>query len=185
MEVKMNKKIISIVVITILIVVSFYFLVGEIQNLSAKIDDLNDKVQVIVDEYSDLIIENEELQVEFDDELSAMNEELEETEQKLNEVIEVSKKLSYPDEASIYILKDMGIEDYSILTDSLSELGEDIIGFQGILGGTMYFTNVKILNDRWAFGRFEDGHYGGYGIYKFEINGDDIVWNTIVEYSDN
>ncbi len=110
---------------------------------------------------------------------------VEETEQKLNEIIEASKKLSYPDEASIYILKDMGIEDYDILTDSLSELGEDIIGFEGILGGTMHFTNVRILNDKWAFGRFEDGHYGGYGIYEFEISNDEIIWNRIVEYSDN
>jgi len=94
-------------------------------------------------------------------------------------------ELMLPDESSRYMLEEMGVYDPAVLIDDLIDLGEDIISYKGVLGGTMHFYNVKILNDKWAFARFEDGHYGGYGIYEFDLDNDQITWKVVVEYRDN
>lgn len=195
----MNKKAIIVIVIMIIVVIGYYMQFRGNQLLKGDIDGLNVKIQTITNEKNELIEEHKKQKMKYDEELGEMIDELEanqkissesidraeKLEQELIEIIEASKKLSLPDEASVYLLKDMGVEEYSVLTDSITELGEGIIGFDGVLGGTMHFTNIRILNDRWVFARFEDGHYGGYGIYRFEIIDDQIIWSTVAEYSDN
>lgn len=195
----MKKKAIIVIVIVIVVLIGYYMQFRGNQLLKGDVDDLNIKIQTITNEKNELIEEHKKQRMKYDEELSEMIDKLEanqkissesinraeKLEQELTDMIEASKKLSLPDEASVYLLKDMGVEEYSVLTDSITELGEGIIGFDGVLGGTMHFTNIRILNDRWAFARFEDGHYGGYGIYRFEIIEDQIIWSTVAEYSDN
>lgn len=198
----MNKKIIIISLVGLSVVIAFYLLIRELQYSNGNIDEL--KAQVIL-----LEEENEELRRQVamgKDDITKLNDELnatitslaenqdaledvmaknEASEQLLLECMAENEALSYPDEASIYLLKAMGVDDHNVLADSLMMLGEEIIGYEGVLGGTMHFVKVRILTDQWAFGRFEDGHYGGYGIYRFEIIGDEINWHTVVEYTDN
>jgi hypothetical protein len=48
----------------------------------------------------------------------------------------------------------------------------ELIPFQGVLGGTMGFydtSSVFLLNDRWVFARFDDGHFGGSGIFEYRL----------------
>lgn len=69
------------------------------------------------------------------------------------------------------------------LLDRGSEIIEEIIGMEPVLGGTMGFyreENILILNDRWVFVRFEDGHIGGEAVLQFRIRGDrSVQWSLV------
>jgi len=58
----------------------------------------------------------------------------------------------------------------------------ELIPYGGILGGTIEFYNKEswVLNNKWVFAYFEDGHYGGYMLleYNVELNGK-INWERI------
>ena len=60
---------------------------------------------------------------------------------------------------------------------------DDLIPFEGILGGTMGFytpDNVYVLSERWVYARFEDGHIGGEMLleYRFDAAGQ-IDWTVL------
>lgn len=190
----MNSKIIAIL-LGITVLLGGYYLVNQMNRNEATIDKLQEQVvslnldkEALLDE-KEKLLETSELTLQEVQTLIAMNdtmsEALETLKDRLAAIEEGYETPGYPDEASVYILKEMGIEDYTVLSDSLMDLGQDIIGYEGILGGTMHFISVKVLNDKWAFARFEDGHYGGYGIYEFQVSDGRISWRTIVEYTDN
>lgn len=60
---------------------------------------------------------------------------------------------------------------------------KDLIPYKGILGGTMGFydeNNIHVLNRRWVFAQFEDGHIGGQMLLEYEILKDGkINWKVI------
>lgn len=64
-----------------------------------------------------------------------------------------------------------------------SPIVEEIIGVKPVLGGTMGFharENIHVLNDRWVFAWFEDGHIGGEVLLHFQIMEDrSIRWDMI------
>lgn len=50
---------------------------------------------------------------------------------------------------------------------------EELIPFEGTLGGTMGFytrENITVLNDRWVFARFEDGHIRGSMLLEYRLS---------------
>ena len=63
---------------------------------------------------------------------------------------------------------------------------EDIIPHEGRLGGTMGFyipENIFILNDKWAFAYFEDGHVAGNMLLKYHVDEDGkIEWEVLDSY---
>ena len=65
----------------------------------------------------------------------------------------------------------------------LMERGAEIIPLEPVLGGTMGFYNaqdIHILNDRWVYALFEDGHYGGYILLEYTRNADgSLDWSVI------
>ena len=58
----------------------------------------------------------------------------------------------------------------------------EIIPFDPVLGGTMGFyapENVTVLNDRWVYAVFEDGHVAGSMLIEYVGTADGIVWAVI------
>lgn len=58
----------------------------------------------------------------------------------------------------------------------------DLIPFEGTLGGTMGFyieENITVLNDRWVYARFEDGHIAGSMLLEYESGGRGIRWRVL------
>lgn len=59
----------------------------------------------------------------------------------------------------------------------------DLIPFPGVLGGTMGFydtTQVYVLNDRWVYAYFEDGHISGYGLFQYTVRDSGrISWKLV------
>ena len=194
----MNKKLI-LIVISIASIIGFFVLVREIQILQARVDAFQDQVESIKFEKDELLNKYDRYKTIYEDDINELLEEIEsfkkledesleratEMEAKIAELTEVSSRLSTPDEATKYMLEYMGIEDDHMITEDLYDKGEKIIGYKGILGGTMHFTEIRLLNYKWVHGRFEDGHYGGYGIYEYKINENEIEWTVIAEFTDN
>ena len=58
----------------------------------------------------------------------------------------------------------------------------EIIPFEPVLGGTMGFyapENITVLNDRWVYAVFEDGHVAGSMLIEYVGTADGIVWAVI------
>ncbi len=77
------------------------------------------------------------------------------------------------------------------LSDPIRDLREDlaaapgIIGSPAVLGGTMgfyYMDGIHILNKRWVFAYFEDGHLAGAMLLSYEIGDEgEISWEVLDE----
>jgi hypothetical protein len=61
-----------------------------------------------------------------------------------------------------------------------------LIPYEGVLGGTMGFydsTQIHVLNDRWVYAYFEDGHVSGYGLFEYSIgDSGQIEWKRVKEF---
>ena len=59
----------------------------------------------------------------------------------------------------------------------------DLIPYEGVLGGTMGFYDenaIHVLNYRWVYAHFDDGHIGGEMLLEYDISEDgDINWKVI------
>lgn len=60
---------------------------------------------------------------------------------------------------------------------------EDLIPFEGRLGGTMDFYTpeaIRILSDRWVYAQFDDGHVQGGMLLEYSVGADgEISWRVI------
>lgn len=76
---------------------------------------------------------------------------------------------------------DNPVED--IRNDLIASPG--LIARPGVLGGEMgfYFPDgIHILNHRWVFAYFEDGHIGGAILLRYDVGGDgNIIWEVLDE----
>jgi hypothetical protein len=80
------------------------------------------------------------------------------------------------------------------LSSPVKDLRDDLVGHAGIInldavhGGKMgfYFRDgITILNERWVFAYFEDGHIAGALLLKYEIDPDGkITWHVLDEYQE-
>jgi len=75
------------------------------------------------------------------------------------------------------------------IVDIVSDLikHKELIPYKGVLGGTMdfYEREVWILNKKWVFAYFEDGHYGGYLLLEYNVTDDGkILWKVITDMKD-
>lgn len=50
-----------------------------------------------------------------------------------------------------------------------------IIKMQSVLGGTMYFSNIRILNGRWILAIYEDGHVQGVSLIRYDATADSSI----------
>lgn len=56
----------------------------------------------------------------------------------------------------------------------------ELIPYEAVLGGTMYFNEIDILSPQWVIAKFSDGHIGGQTLLKYEISESGIIsWQTL------
>ncbi len=74
------------------------------------------------------------------------------------------------------------IEPISFLRDRLQDR-PDLIPTEAVLGGTMNFYDreaIHVLNDKWVFATYEDGHIMGQILLGYSIDDDQsIEWDVI------
>jgi hypothetical protein len=60
----------------------------------------------------------------------------------------------------------------------------EIIPHPGVNGGTMAFydpESIHVLDSKWVFALFDDGHVGGRGIFAFTVLPDSsIAWKVVI-----
>jgi len=97
---------------------------------------------------------------------------------ELNDVVKLLGSAPKLNDIMIENLQDKGITDSEqILIDLLGK--EDLVPFDGVLGGTMFISRAWLLTDHYVLAEFEDGHVLGYMILEYEINQQDITWEVI------
>lgn len=165
------------ITVNILLCVVIIFLVYMLQQSKNNAEDQmviasqeakNEKQQMELD-YKEEILKlskaNRELKKEYDDYKGVMKATIE--------------KLKIMDYAAEDSLETWGIKDTNIIVEDLKKHPE-LIPFKGSLGGTMGFYTVHVLNEKWAYVGFEDGHSGGIGLYEYTVNEDQsITWQVI------
>ncbi len=88
-------------------------------------------------------------------------------------------KLPIIDKFELSLIEKKGITDPTLITNDLMNKPE-LIAHDGVLGGTMKFSQVYLITDQWAFARFDDGHILGSGLYQYKISNDhSITWKLI------
>lgn len=89
-----------------------------------------------------------------------------------------------PKYLTIDLLKSKGIDDYnSILKDLVNQ--SKLIKYDGVFGGRMQFVveDSKLLNEKYVFAYFEDGHIAGYALLKYKINDEfKVEWSLVDSY---
>lgn len=66
--------------------------------------------------------------------------------------------------------KDLGIEKPIQYISEALEDNPSVIPTDGVLGGTMFFTDIQILSSKWIIASYEDGHIMGRSIFTYKIN---------------
>ena len=171
-----NKKNVIIAIIILSVVVLLY------QNnaLKKEVESLKDTNTIQAEVIDNKEEEIKEITNDYEEAITTART-LEEENQELTQKIEDSKIVDYVTEIR---LEKMGIDDYeSIEEDLLSK--PELISIDGVLGGTMFFSDAHLLNEKWVYATFEDGHIMGSGLYKFDvISPDEIKWEEIEVTSD-
>jgi hypothetical protein len=62
-----------------------------------------------------------------------------------------------------------GLEDPPNEIDQSLRERPEFIPYKGVLGGTMHFQHIFILNDKWVYATFEDGHIGGSAVFEYAV----------------
>lgn len=62
------------------------------------------------------------------------------------------------------------IENAEIFIVEALKSNPDLIPEKAVLGGTMQFTDTEILNERFIWAGFEDGHINGQAIYQYRLS---------------
>lgn len=98
----------------------------------------------------------------------------------LRQTIEtLEQTLPVIDEFERHLIEKMGFEsEMEITSDLLSK--PELIPYKGVLGGTMTFISADLINDKWVYARFEDGHIMGSGVFEYKVNDDQsITWQVV------
>ena len=109
-----------------------------------------------------------------------------------NHNLNVLRKNSLPNTIDLYDFYIKKFKEKGLLNpvkDIISDLKKHrtLIPYNGVLGGTMNFyeRDTWILNHKWAFAYFEDGHVMGYLLLEYNISNDGkIEWKRIASMLD-
>lgn len=66
--------------------------------------------------------------------------------------------------------KELGIENPKKHILEALRNTQSVIPLKGVLGGTMFFTDIEILSSKWIIASYEDGHIMGRSIFTYKIN---------------
>jgi hypothetical protein len=100
----------------------------------------------------------------------------------------VPREISPLSQFETRLLRSRGLNDpvNDITNDLLRRT--DLISEEGVLGGTMGFyspDNIRILNSRWVFAYFEDGHVRGSMLLQYDVEqGGRIHWKVLDTFMD-
>jgi hypothetical protein len=87
----------------------------------------------------------------------------------------------YLNEFELQQLNLMGITDVGVISNSLRD-AIDVIATHGVLGGTMRFEDIYILNSQHAYATISDGHILGFGLYHYLVDENlNITWESVYE----
>jgi hypothetical protein len=86
--------------------------------------------------------------------------------------------------SEIRYLQRLGLD--SPVEDLIADLRSSprLIGAEAVLGGTMGFHDrdaIRVLNDRWAFARYDDGHIMGAMLLRYTVSAGEVTWEVIAE----
>lgn len=167
------------VILNIIFVIIIAILLLQILDKNEYINEIKSEYSIYQEEKdneTDEQIENNKVLKNELEQLREMVQNLEIINEELHNEIE---NLTIIDYISIEDLKRQGIEDYNIIIDDLYTRPE-LIPFDGILGGTMSFKKIYVLNDEWVYAMFDDGHINGYALYEYSIDDNlNISWKVI------
>ena len=85
------------------------------------------------------------------------------------------------DKYRVNSLERLQYPNVATITTSLYDHPE-IIGISAVLGGTMYFNRVYVLDEQYAYATFDDGHLDGGGLYKYVYENEEIKWSRILDH---
>ena len=85
------------------------------------------------------------------------------------------------DKYRVNSLERLQYPNVAVITTSLYDHPE-IIGISAVLGGTMYFNRVYVLDEQYAYATFDDGHLDGGGLYKYVYENEEIKWSRILDH---
>ena len=89
------------------------------------------------------------------------------------------------DEIALDRMRKGGLQDpVRDLTADLEKHNE-LIPYPGVLGGTMRFTQVRVLSSKYALAAFEDGHVSGEAVLEYAVlPGGKISWKIVGSHAD-
>ncbi len=76
-------------------------------------------------------------------------------------------------------IKRSGIADPGKLIEDLTQ-NPSVIPEEPVLGGTMHFGQVGLINERWVYGSYEDGHIAGAAVFQWEVRDSGLIWTPIL-----
>lgn len=166
----MRKYIIVLLLITYSLSVTIVLFIT-----NEKVSSLNQTLQVSETEYLKTIEETNNHPNILEETISKLKEERKTLIDRIEDQIIING-------ATIQRLKYNGINDYNIISDDLL-LRPELIPYEGVLGGTMQFSKVFVLNDKWVYASFEDGHIQGFGLYGYTIDNDKNISWKVIDYN--
>lgn len=98
--------------------------------------------------------------------------------QRQTQIENLKRQTILPD-YQIKRLKQLGLEDP--INDLVKDVygKPEIIDKNGVLGGNMVISEVDILNGKWAYAKYEDGHIMGSMLLEYTVKNGKIVWTII------
>lgn len=184
-HIKIYSALIIIIIILMVVIVSKELELSDQNKLTQQLEvNMNHTIKELNDDIDSLQSEKRVLDdvLEKSEENNTINEtEIKRLVKELDTSDELIKELTLVDYTTIHKLETQGILDYKTIEMDLAKKPE-LIGFDGVLGGTMSFWSIHLLNDQWVYAVFEDGHIGGTGLYEYTIEENGMItWKNIVE----
>ncbi len=118
------------------------------------------------------------LAADLDAELQQSRQEAQALAERLTVLEEQAQAFPPPEPHLADLLKGRGIESPEVLLEDLRSRPE-VIPLKAVLGGTMYFTRTAILDERWVYGAYEDGHVAGAALFQWSLREGRPVWTVV------
>lgn len=155
---------------SVIAIIFFILFINTINNLNQAENSYKDKIEKYNREKKELIAGYKEKEKLF----------------KISENLKMNTIALY--DYFIEEMKGKGLADP--VDDIISDLQQhpELIPYKGTLGGAMGFyfkKDIWVLNNKWVFAYFEDGHTGGYLILEYIVMDDGkINWERIASMMD-
>jgi cell division protein FtsL len=151
----------------------------EITNLQSERTTRDSEIATLIQEKEALIKQVAQTAVDYDARIAEIN--------LANDALESKLDVSFtlPD----YVLEGLVNHGFKTPLALLEDLAthDELLPVEGVLGGSMKWwpEYSVVLNEKYVFGYFEDGHILGYALLKYSFDKDDnLKWQVIDTYMD-